>query len=92
MDQKRRDYLVKRDLLVSIDTLALCPPRYVVVTGFGYGVEYWAVADANYDYDAPRYDSKFIVNGKCIDIDEPNGAIGKIKSVLGSEVLYESVD
>ncbi len=88
MDQQRRDYLVEQDLLVTFEELATDPPRYVVVAGFGFGLEYWAVNDANYDYDAPRYDSKFIVNGKCIDIDEPNRAI----QVLGSEVLYESVD
>lgn len=55
-------------------------------------MEYWALPDANYDYDAPRYDSPFIVNGKCIDIDEADGAIGRIENILGSEVLYESVD
>ncbi len=58
MDQQRRDYLVQRDLLVSIEALTDNAPRYVVVIGFGFGIEYWAVNDANYDYDAPRYDSR----------------------------------
>jgi len=92
MDRLRREFLLEQELLVSIDALTQCPPPYVVVTGFGHGVEYWAVSDANYDYDEPRYDSKFIVNGKCIEFGEGEDPIAKIRHLLGSEVLYESVD
>jgi len=92
MDRLRRDFLVEQGLLISIDALTQCPPQYVVVTGFGHGTEYWAVSDANYDYDAPRYDSKFIVNGHCIEFGEGTEPIAKIKRLLGSEVIYESVD
>lgn len=92
MDQQRRNYLLERDLLVSVSTLAKSPPRYVVETGFGYGIEYWAVADANYEYDAPRYDSKFIKHGMCIEFDDSDNAIAEIKRLLGSEVLYVTID
>lgn len=92
MDSARLRFLISNNLLMSFEEAVVAQPRFVVVTGFGFGIEYWAVDDANYEYDEPRYASKYIVAGKCIDFTGCSDPLRQIRGQLRSEVLFVSVD
>lgn len=92
MQSDRLDFLMSNDLLIDFAEAVAQPPKYIVTTGFGFGVEYWAVDDPSYEYDEPRYASKYIRGGKCIIFTESTDPKRQIERCVSSTLLYESID